>query len=150
MESAIDAQVARARQIYGREKEDLELFDKKLKGAGADQSIKPTFCPDVIELWLNSTLGEAVAMEIPGVLLQPDSQQPLKRYKVSKDDLIAEGLHPDKASALHRSLFAHSLGFYEALRGYCANTTNPNLIQSNLWKVFCILLEYCSKANYQT
>lgn len=28
-------------------------------------------------------------------------------------------------------------------------TKNPDLIKNNLWRVFTILLEYCSKTNYE-
>lgn len=68
---------------------------------------------------------------------------------MSKDELIAEGIEGEKVNGIHRALFAHSFGFFQMLQTYVQNTQNPNMIKNNLWRVFTILLEYCSKTNYQ-
>lgn len=41
----------------------------------------------VIEAWLNETLTDAGHLEIPGVLLKPESSKPLQRYQIDKNQL---------------------------------------------------------------
>jgi hypothetical protein len=55
----------------------------------------------------------------------------------------------DQSDRIYRALFVYSLGFYEMLSKELSHSPNKNSIQSSLWKVFSILLEYCCKTNYQ-
>lgn len=42
----------------------------------------------MIETWLNETLIDAAHLEIPGVLLKPESKKPLSRYHIDKNQLL--------------------------------------------------------------
>ena len=71
----------------------------------------------VIEAWLNETLTDAGQLDIPGVLLKPESQKPLCRYQIDKNQLAAteNGLEFKQSERIHRALFVYSLGFYQML-----------------------------------
>lgn len=45
-------------------------------------------------------------------------------------------------------MFVYSLGFYEMLHKSLSHAQNQSTIQTQLWKVFSILLEYCCQQNY--
>jgi len=39
----------------------------------------------VIETWINDTLRDAGHLEIPGVIMKPESQKPLTRYGIDRN-----------------------------------------------------------------
>lgn len=45
-----------------------------------------------LEQWINETLIEGEALDIPGILIKPSHKRPLVRYGVGKDQLSIAGL----------------------------------------------------------
>jgi hypothetical protein len=60
---------------------------------------------------------DATHLDIPGVLLKPESKKPLNRYGISREELTHKdyGVSHDTADRIYRALFVYSLGFYEML-----------------------------------
>lgn len=104
---------SKERPLYDHAKHDV--FSNKYKDMKDLNPKKPNFSPGIMEHWLNSTLDEAANMEIPGCLLNPDNVMPLARYNISKDELIAEGIHSDVVNGIYRALFSHSFGFFQMI-----------------------------------
>jgi hypothetical protein len=50
---------------------------------------------------------------------------------------------------IYKSLFVYSLGFHEMIGEILKNNLKKESIQTNLWKVYLILLENCCKNNYK-
>ena len=55
----------------------------------------------------------------------------------------------DTVDRIYRSLFVYSVGFSELIKSALEHTSNNYILISNIWKVFSILLEYCSSSDYQ-
>ena len=69
----------------------------------------------VIETWINDTLNDAGHLEIPGVILKPESHKPLSRYGIDRNQLRTAKLPPQTIDRIYRALFVYSLGFFEML-----------------------------------
>jgi hypothetical protein len=39
----------------------------------------------VLETWINETLNDAQHLDIPGIILKPESKKPLTRYGIDRD-----------------------------------------------------------------
>ena len=133
-------------QDYGQIK-----YEKRIKDLAKNKIAKSHLSSKVIETWINETLLDATHLDIPGVLLKPESKKPLNRYGISREELTHQdyGVSQDTADRIYRALFVYSLGFYEMLSRALAHSEQKNSFQSAIWKVFSILLEYCCKTNYQ-
>lgn len=124
-------------------------YEKRIKDLARNNITKTKLNAKVVETWLNETLTDAGHLEIPGVILQPESQKPLMRYKIGKNQLQDDKVSLESTARIYRALFVYSLGFYEMLQKEISHSPNRNSIQNSIWKVFSILLEYCCKTNYQ-
>ena len=60
-------------------------YEKRIKDLARNNITRTKLNPKVVETWLNETLTDAGHLEIPGVILQPESQLPLMRYKIHKN-----------------------------------------------------------------
>ena len=103
----------------------------------------------VIETWLNETIVASSHLEIPGIILKPEHKKPLSRYGIDRNQLLQGNIPHHQIDRIYRALFVYSLGFYEMLSKVLSGSTQKNIFQSALWKVFAILLEYCCKTNYK-
>jgi len=98
---------------------------------------------NVLETWINETLGEARYLDISGVILKPEHKDPITRHGVDRNALYAVGIAPDLVDRIYRALFVYSMGFYELLRKVLAHTEKNYSIITAIWRVFSILLEFC-------
>jgi len=46
-------------------------------------------------------------------------------------------------------MFVYSVGWYELLKKCVEHSGNKYSVIANMWKVFCILLEYCCRSDYK-
>lgn len=63
-------------------------FEKRIKEISKSKITQTKLSSKVIETWLNETLIDAAHLEIPGVLLKPESKKPLSRYHIDKNQLL--------------------------------------------------------------
>lgn len=126
-------------------------FETRLHHLARNKISTSKLSTKVIEAWLNETLTDAGHLEIPGTLLKPGADNPMKMYKIDKFYLnSAENqISYESSERIYRALFVYSLGFYEMLNNELSHSPNKVIIQGAVWKVFSILLEYCCKTNYQ-
>ena len=66
---------------------------------------------------------------------------------MDKSSLISKGIHLNNISRLYRSLFVYSIGFNNLLKEVCKGGAE---LQKTIWKVYALLLEYCSAGDFQT
>ena len=104
--------------------------------------------PRIIETWISNTLQNAENLEIPGVILNKEHLNPLTRYGVGPDDLVALGMSPEEINGIYRQLFVYSVGFYSMLTEITTKVNAEYKSVSGLWKVFAILLENCCHIDY--
>lgn len=57
------------------------------------------------------------------------------------------GINPDNINRLYRSFFVYSIGFNNLLKDICLKNA---VLQNSVWRVFALLLEYCSEGNFDT
>lgn len=57
----------------------------KIKALKDNQVTKSHMSSRVIETWINDTLRDAGHLDIPGVILKPESSTPLNRYGIDKN-----------------------------------------------------------------
>lgn len=64
--------------------------------------------------------------------------------------LVSAGISSKDVDSIYRSLFVHSLGFFEMLKQKMSNVslTDKTELCKNIWKVFIILLEYTCRTDY--
>ena len=106
--------------------------------------------PKIIETWINETLGDSEHLDISGVILKPEHKNPISRYGIDKMTLTNAGIPAEMVDRLYRALFVHSVGFYEFLNSCFDHVGKSQYsLVTNVWKVFAILLEFCSKSDYQ-
>lgn len=105
--------------------------------------------PKVLETWINETLQDAEHLDIPGVILKPESQNPMARYGIERMSLNDAGLTNEFVDRIYRALFVYSVGFYELIKKCLEHTDKKYTIITSLWKVFAILLEYCCRTDYR-
>lgn len=66
---------------------------------------------------------------------------------MDKNSLLSHGVGEAKASRILKSLFVYSIGFNNLL----AELGNKKLeVKKNVWRVFCVLVEYCSEGSVET
>ena len=105
--------------------------------------------PKVLEMWINETLQDAEHLDIPGVILKPEHQNPTSRYQIDRLILVNAGIPSEMIERIYRSLFVYSVGFYELIKDCLKYTDKRYSIITNIWKVFAILLEYCCRTDYR-
>ena len=106
--------------------------------------------PKVLETWINETLKDAEHLDIPGIILNPESKNPIKRYGIDREYLNVEvKLDNDLIDRIYRALFVYSVGFYELIKTTIKHSTTKLSCVTSLWKVFAILLEYCCRTDYR-
>ena len=106
--------------------------------------------PKILETWINETLKDAEHLDIPGIILNPESKQPIKRYGIDRETLSGEVKLPsDLIDRIYRALFVYSVGFYELIKTAMKHTKGKLSCVTALWKVFAILLEYCCRTDYR-
>ena len=59
------------------------------------------------------------------------------------------GINNDLIDRLYRCLFVYSLGLFNVMKRAIKHCNKKHLLISRLWKVYIILLEYCSISDYQ-
>jgi len=92
---------------------------------------------------------QAEYLGIPGLILNPDHKKPIIRYGIGRQELINLGLPNEIVDRIYRSLYAHSVGFYELLKKVLIHLKKErNAIITRLWKVFSVLLNYCCLTEY--
>ena len=105
--------------------------------------------PKVLETWINETLQDAEHLDIPGVILKPEHQNPIYRYGIDRVILAQAGIPIETIDRIYRSLFVYSVGFYELIKNCLQHTQKKYTLITNIWKVFAILLEYCCRTDYR-
>jgi hypothetical protein len=103
----------------------------------------------VLETWLNETLADAEHLNIPGVILKPEHKNPVSRYSIDRLTLTNAGIPNAVVDRVYRCLFVYSVGFYEMIKKLVAHCNNRYSIITAIWKVSCVLLEYCCQADYK-
>ena len=87
-----------------------------------------------------------------------DLAKPLNRFDMGKANLVDLGVTLPDIERIYRGLFVHSMGFIQMLREIGNSLDEPvdankrgkkDFLQNNVWKVFQILLEYCSRTDYE-
>ena len=81
-------------------------------------------------------------MNIPGVLLKPESKEPMARYGIDKMTLTTAGIPIEVVDRIFRGLFVYSIGFYELINKCVVHTKGKYKIVTSIWKAFSILLEH--------
>tara|TARA_B110000285_G_C14920218_1_gene512213 strand:+ start:367 stop:735 length:369 start_codon:yes stop_codon:yes gene_type:complete len=92
--------------------------------------------PKVLETWINETLKDAEHLDIPGVIMKPETRSPASRYQIDRPYLMSQGISIELVDRIYRSLFVYSVGFYELLQTCLAHTNSKFTVVSALWKVF--------------
>ena len=126
-----------------------KLEVKKFRDPSAKNKEGVKMSPKVLETWINETLQDAEHLDIPGVILKPEHQNPIKRYGIDRQELMVAGIKGDMVDRIYRALFVYSVGFYELIKKCLEHTNNKYSIVTALWKVFSILLEYCCRTDYR-
>ena len=101
----------------------------------------------VIETWINDMLVEA---EFSSKLDSKSKHTALKKFGIDRKTLKTRGLSQKDIDRIFRCLFVYSFGFYQMLLEMLSHSTDLNTLMSQLWKVFGILLEYCSRGDFQS
>jgi hypothetical protein len=94
------------------------------------------------EEWLNHALLESCRDEKFDRTIEHPA---LKKYGIDKNSLLSKGINPDHLSRIFKSLFVYSMGFNAMLK-----EIGGTHIRKALWKVYAILLEYCSDGDFET
>ena len=103
----------------------------------------------ILETWINNTIADASALNIPGQVVKEDSRLPLMRFGIDRTSLLKSGLQAQEVDRLYRSLFVYSIGFYQLIQKILEHTNKKYTIVTGVWKVYAILLEYCCQLDYQ-
>lgn len=102
-----------------------------------------------METWLNETLADAEHLNIPGVILKPEHKNPISRYGIDRLTLTNAGVPNATVDRVFRCLFVYSVGFYELIKKLIDHCGKKYTIITSIWKVFCVLLEYCCRSDYK-
>jgi hypothetical protein len=73
----------------------------------------------------------------------------LQRYGIDRQTLSSAGVKHEDVDRLYKSLFVHSVGFFELLRNLLNKKEKQFAILTAVWKVYQVLLEYCCKTDYR-
>ena len=136
-----------AEQPRGGSSDASKVKPKGTRFQGKDRQVQMS--PKVLETWINETLQDAEHLDIPGVILKPEHQNPISRYGIDRLILFNAGIPPETIDRIYRSLFVYSVGFYELIKNCLQHTERKYSMITNIWKVFAILLEYCCRTDYR-
>lgn len=131
--------------------DDYGLNIRKSKLIKAKALLKDTpsiINPKILESWINETLGDAEHLNIPGIILKPESKVPVTRYNIDRMTLSKGGIPHESINRIYRSLFVYSVGFYDLIVRCMEHSNQNHALVSSIWKVFAILIEYCCKSDY--
>jgi hypothetical protein len=103
-----------------------------------------------VEQWLNDVLNDAEALNMPGIMRKPEHKNPLSRYEIDRIQLTNQGVSLQMVDRIYRSLFTNSVGFFNLLKDATEGINDGrSTIQSNIWRVFQILLEFACPTDYK-
>jgi hypothetical protein len=77
------------------------------------------------------------------------SSQGLKKFGVDRKNLKSKGIDNESIDRMYRCLFVYSFGFYEMLSQIFEHAQDSPMIIANIWKIFGLLLEYCSRSDFK-
>jgi len=95
-----------------------------------------------IKNWLNQVLLEYCSDEDFDLTIENTA---LKKYGIDKNSLLSKGFNPDNLERIYKSLFVYSMGFNTLLKEVTGKNMN---VRKTCWKVYAILLEYCSDGDF--
>ena len=78
-----------------------------------------------------------------------DNQNPLSHFGVDRPSLVSEGVGEDQCDRLYSALFVYSIGFNTMIRDLMVTCKSKYAVASRLWKVFSMLLEFCSVLDHK-
>lgn len=97
-----------------------------------------------IEEWLNSILVEYCHDEYFDKSI---ANSALKKLGIDENSLVAKGMPPENISRLYRGLFVFGMGFNSLV----GELTKGNMeVLKTVWRIYSIILEYCSKGGMVT
>ena len=100
---------------------------------------------------MNDVLDNDEEVLVPNIMKKDKLLNPLSRYSIDRYTLINKNLSMDTIDSIYRSLFVHSLGYFGILQDATANLVKDKVdIQTNIWKVFKILLKFANKGTYES
>ena len=70
----------------------------------------------VIEDWINSSLLEAEYKHIHGREIAPSKAEPLIRYGIDRQTMVAKGITTQQCDSIYRALYVYTVGFFETLK----------------------------------
>ena len=88
-------------------------------------------------------------LQIPGAIAKPESQVPMARYGIARNQLMDNKVALADVDRIYKSLFVYSVGFYDMLKTSLGQSNRKFEQVAKVWKVFAILQEFCCKANYE-
>jgi hypothetical protein len=71
----------------------------------------------------------------------------LERFGLDQNTLLSRGMSLGDISRLYKMLFVYSMGFNNLLKEI--SSSNKSVMKS-IWKVYAMLLEYCSEGSFET
>jgi acyl-[acyl carrier protein]--UDP-N-acetylglucosamine O-acyltransferase len=72
----------------------------------------------------------------------------LQRYGVDRKSLRTKGLSSQDVDRVFRCLFVYSFGFHSMLKDILSHSKDCSNVVAQFWKVFGMLLEYCSRGDF--
>ena len=112
-----------------------------------DNDSNDIFCGGY-ENWLNETLKTGENLGIKGILIKPTHKKPLARYGIDKMQLVGSKMNIEDINRIYSSLFVYSVGFYDMISDTLKHSSDKDNIQSQIWRVFQVLLEYCLEGRH--
>ncbi|KAL4496532.1 hypothetical protein ABPG72_015893 [Tetrahymena utriculariae] len=109
----------------------------------------------VVEMWINDTICEAESEVQPNQTKQNspqkkqnDQKEILKNFGLDRKSLQNKGVSKENIDRIYRSLFVYSFGFYEMIQDIFAHIQDSAQTVASVWKIYGILLEYCSRTDF--
>ena len=62
-------------------------YEKRVRDLQTNKVARSHLSSKVIETWINETLMDAGHLDIPGIILKPESKKPLTRYGIDRNQL---------------------------------------------------------------
>ena len=124
-------------------------FTFKQKKLSAQPREERVINPEIIEEWINETLGEAQHMKIPGFIANPERKEPMQVYGIDKASLMKGGIDAHFVPRVYKGLYVYSMGFNQMLKNYFGKSSSSNQALIKIWKVYAILLEFCCETEYR-
>ena len=102
-----------------------------------------------LENWLNTVIELSPDFKVDEAT-NKEFAKPLNRFFLSKMQLLDLGLDTGEIERLFKALFVHSMGFIQMIQEIGGNLDagKRQFLQNNVWRVFCMLLEYCQPVDY--